>query len=103
MLMNVRRNFSTCSKFQTNKTNCNGRNRSQTHTYELHTDGRRTHTNWNEIYLGPIRKYTQVDVGGYSSMCDGAFNYVSYVCSLAIKLVVVTYLGLRTSYPFRTW
>ena len=57
-----------------NKTNWNGRKRSQTHIYELHNDGRRTHTNWSEFYSGPIRKYTQVDVGGCSSMCEGALE-----------------------------
>jgi len=37
----------------------------------VHNDGRRTHTNWNEFYSGPIRKYTQVNVGCCSSMCEG--------------------------------
>jgi len=35
-----------------------------THTYELHSDVTRTHTHEGEVYAGPIRKYTQVDVGG---------------------------------------
>ena len=60
--------------------NSNERKRSQTHTYELHNDGRRTHTNWNEFYSGPIRKYTQVDVGGCS-------NYVN--SSLSFKIAII--------------
>ena len=43
------------------------------HTYELHTDERRTHTNVSEFYSGPIRKYMPVDVRGSSSMCEGGF------------------------------
>ena len=62
--------FQHAERIPTNKTNCNGRKRSQTHTYELHNDGWRTHTNGNEFFSGPIRKYTQVDVGGCSSMCE---------------------------------
>ena len=48
--------------------------RSQTYTYYLHNDGRPIHTNWNEFYSSPIRKYTQVDVAGCSSMCEEAFT-----------------------------
>jgi len=40
------------------------RKRSQPHPYELHSDVTRTHTHESEVYAGPIRKYTQVDVGG---------------------------------------
>ena len=56
--------FSTRSKTPTNKTNWNGRKRSQTRTYKLHNDERRKQTHWKEFYSGPIRKYTLVDVGG---------------------------------------
>ena len=69
MLTNDRRNFYSQQYFQhaqktpTNKTYCNGRKRSQTYIYELHNDWWRTHTDGNVFYAGPIRKYTQVDVG----------------------------------------
>ena len=78
MITNGRRNiyFQHAQTIPTNKTNWNGCKRSQTHTYELHNDGRQTHTNWNEFTSGPIRKYTQVDVGGCSFMCEGALNIV---------------------------
>jgi len=66
--------FQHAQNIPTNKANWNGRKRSQTHIYELHNDGRRTHTNWNEFESGPICKYTQVDVGGRSSMCEEAIR-----------------------------
>ena len=81
MLTNDGQNFYSPPFFQhsqiipTNKTNWNERKRSQTHTYELHNDGRRTQ---NEFYsIIGIRKYTQVDVGGCWSMCEGAIQ-ISY-------------------------
>ena len=57
--------FQHAQKNLTNKTNCNGRKRSQTHIYELHNDGRGTqcHTYGNKF-----------DVGNCSSMCEGAFR-----------------------------
>jgi len=61
-------------KVRTNKINCNGRKRSETHTYELHNDVWRTHTNWNKFHSGPIRQYTQVDVGSCSSLCEEALS-----------------------------
>ena len=69
MFTNDRRNFYSPHIFQ--HSNFNGRKRTQAHTYELHTDERRTHTNVSEFYSGPIRKYMQVDVRGSSSMCEG--------------------------------
>ena len=71
--------FQHAQTIPTNKTNWNESKRSQTHTYELHNDGRRTHTNWNEIQSDSTRKYMQVDVGGCSSICEGALKYTSTV------------------------
>jgi len=76
MFTNDRRNFYSpqfclhAQKIPTNLTYWNGRKRSQTHTYELHNDGWRQHTNGNEFYSGPNRKYTQVDAGCCLAMCD---------------------------------
>ena len=39
-------------------------------------DERWAHTDSYEFYSGPICKYMQVDIGGCSSMCEGAFKTV---------------------------
>ena len=57
--------------------------RSQPLSYELHNDKRRTHTNVNEFYSG--RQYTKVDVGGCSSMCEGAFSCAITPWNICVK------------------
>ena len=84
--------FSTRSKTPTNKTNWNGRKRSQTRTYKLHNDERRKQTHWKEFYSGPIRKYTLVDVGGYSSVWEEAINTN---CHLTYTFIFVSFVSIK--------
>ena len=81
--------FQHAQKIPTNTTNCNRGKRSQAHIYELHNNGRLTHSNWNEFYSGPIRKYTQVDVGGCS------MQYICFIINLIGERFITMYAHIE--------
>jgi len=85
MFTNDRRNIYSPQYFQhaqtipTNKTNWNGRKRSQTHAYELHNDRRRTRTNGDEFHSGHIRKNKRLYVRGLKKWLT-AIWHLEYAC-----------------------